>query len=117
MHKGAVHRLASLSGRQPRAKLPDLRISENGTITQAALGAFRQQLTYKCGDLGASALSDVLPDTILQSLPPIAYNLLFDWYGEALMAQTKASLLTIIEALVVWPKNKLLYIHSLSSTT
>ena len=41
MHQGAVHRpSAALSEQQPRAKLPQLEISENGTVTEAALGIF-----------------------------------------------------------------------------
>ena len=85
----------------------------NGTVTEAALGVFRRQLTSYKRSLGASAPSDALPDTILQSLPPIAYNLLFARYGETLTTQTEADLLTNIEALMVRPENKLSYVLKL----
>ena len=113
MHQAAVHRPASLSERQPRAKLPHLEVSEDGTVTEAALGVFRQQLTSYKRSLGTSAPCDALPDTILQSLPPIAYNLLFARYGEAPTTQTEADLLKNIEALMVRPENKLSYVLKL----
>ena len=93
-------RLPPAQERKPQTKLPHLEVSADGTVTEAALGIFKQQLTsYK----RLSGITSDDPDTVLQSLPPAAYSLLFARLGDDLIAQTEERLIASIQALTRAP--------------
>ena len=103
-------RLPPAQERKPQTKLPHLEVSADGTVTEAALGIFKQQLTsYK----QHSGITSDDPDTVLQSLPPAAYSLLFARLGDDLIAQTEERLIASIQASMVRPENKLVHVIKL----
>ena len=109
MHQGAVHTVATppAQDRKPQTKLPHLEVSADGTVTEAVLRVFKQQLASFKRLFGIKSDD---PGTVLQSLPPSAYNLLFARHGDDLTAQTEKQLIDNIQALMVRHENKLSHV-------
>ena len=113
LHHQSVHTTASsppVQHRPPKAKLPHLEVSEDGTVTETAMGIFKQQLASYTRLSGATTDD---PDIVLQSLPPVAYSLMFARHGSGLTTQTAEQLIIHIEALLVRPENKLAHVVKL----
>ncbi len=110
MHQTARHPTIT-PAKQEKAKLPMLEVID-GVVTEAALGVYKQRLvSYK----RLAGLCTDAPDTVLQGLPISAYNQLYARYGETLVNQTEAMILSNIATLMVRPENKLSHVLKLQS--